>query len=158
MHRNGTVAFKANVGGVDCNTIPSVTNWRPKLETCQRRDQWCHRDPGVCEFLIGEGTNVPSLGEAHRQHEGWGRNVWLVQAHERRIPQRARTAIALPLISMRFMGIVPAVASGLIGPKPTRLTRLILVKWLLPVKCSRRETFGAAVGHRHRERNETVTG
>jgi Flp pilus assembly protein TadG len=152
---NGAAAYEANVGGATCHTISVGDSLETETGNMPNATiDGVTGDPGICDVLVGEDTNVPSSDPTYGNCLGIDGNpgVTIKAAfHLCRVKCNGNTKVGVEMVGSfklkkvyptkskngdpisfdknEIQGVfVPAAAAGPVGPGPTTLTRLILVK------------------------------
>lgn len=152
---NGAKAYEDNVAGATCHTISVGDSLDTETGNMPNATiDGVTADPGVCDVLVGEDNNVPSSDPSYGNCLGSDGNpgVTIKAAfHLCRTKCNGRTKVGVEMVGSfklqkvyptkskngqvpafdknEIQGVfVPTAASGPVGPGPTTLTRLILVK------------------------------
>ena len=152
---NGAKAYEDNVAGATCHTISVGDSLETETGNMPNATiDGVTADPGVCDVLVGEDNNVPSTDPTFGNCLGTDGNpgVTIKAAfHLCRTKCNGRTKVGVEMVGSfklkkvypakskngqtpafdknEIQGVfVPTAASGPVGPGPTTLTRLILVK------------------------------
>ena len=152
---NGAKAYEDNVGGVTCHTISVGDSLETETGNMPNATiDGVTADPGICDVLVGEDTNVPSTDPTFGDCRGADGNVGVtIKAafHLCRTKCNGRTKVGVEMVGSfklkkiyptkskngqtpafdknEIQGVfVPTAAAGPVGPGPTTLTRLILVQ------------------------------
>ena len=148
-HRFGIIEIGQNAGLDPFRTLETETGNMPNATI-----DGVTADPGVCDVLVGEDTNVPSTDPTFGDCRGADGNVGVtIKAafHLCRTKCNGRTKVGVEMVGSfklkkiyptkskngqtpefdknEIQGVfVPTAAAGPVGPGPTTLTRLILVQ------------------------------
>ena len=152
---NGAKAYENNVAGAACHTISVGDSLATETGNMPNATiDGVTADPGVCDVLVGQDNNVPSSDPTYGNCLGTDGNpgVTIKAAfHLCRVKCNGNTTVGVEMVGSfklqkvyptkskngqnpsfdknEIQGVfVPTAASGPVGPGPTTLTRLILVK------------------------------